>query len=307
MLKISVIVPVYYNEESLPKLFERLLGIEKRFNQKNITLELIFVDDGSADGSLKELLRIKSQREETKIIKLTRNFGSVHASKTGFQFATGDAFTILAADLQDPPELIEEMVGKWLKGAKYVVGVRASREDPVMSKFFSFIYYKLIRLFVIKDYPLGGFDMALMDKEMLPYFKISSKNLFVPILGHWLGYKPEVLYYHRQKRIHGRSRWTFYKKINACFDSVFGYSVAPLRLFSFIGIFVSSVSFIYGTWMIANAVLKKTVVPGFATIVVLISFLMGTVISMLSMIGEYLWRISDEVNKRPEVVIEKIY
>ena len=112
---------------------------------------------------------------------------------------------------------------------------------------------------------------------------------------------------HREKRIHGKSRWTFSKKVNAFMDSIFGYSVAPLRIFSLIGTFVSSISFIYGAWMVCNAILKKTAVPGFATIVVLISFLMGLVIIMLSVIGEYLWRIADEVNKRPEVVIEKIY
>ena len=306
MSKISVIIPVYYNERSLPKLYERLSGAEKRLSQKGVTLELIFVDDGSGDNSLQELLSIKSRREQTKIIKLTRNFGSIHASKAGFQLVTGDAFTILAADLQDPPELIEKMVDKWLGGAKYIVCVKNNREDPFLTKLFSLVYYKLIR-FVIRDFPLGSFDMALMDKDLLPYFKISSKNLFTPILGHWLGYKPEVVYYHRQKRMHGKSRWTFYKKVNACLDSVFGYSVAPLRLFSLMGIFVSSVSFIYGIWMISNALLNKIAVPGFATVIVLISFLMGIIISMLSMIGEYLWRIAGEVNKMPEVVIEKIY
>lgn len=307
MFKVSVIIPVYYNEGSLSKLFERLSEMEKRFSRKDIGLELIFVDDGSGDNSLQELLKIKSRREQTKIVKFTRNFGSLHASKAGFQIATGDAFTILSADLQDPPELIEKMVDKWLNGAKYVVCARSSREDPFMSKLFSFIYYRLIRLFVIKDYPSSGFDIALMDKDLLPYFKISSKNLFTPILGHWLGYKPEILYYHREKRVHGKSRWTFRKKFNAFLDSIFGYSVAPLRIFSLIGIFVSSISFIYGAWMICSAILKKTAVPGFATIVVLISFLMGLVIIMLSVIGEYLWRIADEVNKRPETVIERIY
>lgn len=307
MSKISIVIPVYCNEESLPELFKRLSDMENRFNQKNISLELIFVDDGSEDGSLKELLKIKSQREETKIIKLTRNFGCMHALKTGFQHVTGDAFTMLSADLQDSPELIEAMVDKWLKGAKYVIGVRASRKDPFMTKFFSFVYYKFIRLFVIKNYPLGGFDMILMDKDLLPYFKISSKNLFAPILGYWLGYKPEILHYHREKRIHGKSRWTFSKKFNSFLDSVFGYSVAPLRIFSLVGFFVSSVSFIYGLWVIRNAILEKIAVPGFATIIILISFLMGLVISMLSIIGEYLWRIADEVDKKPETVIERIY
>jgi len=307
MKKVSVIIPVYYNEKSLTILFTRFLKVENILNSMGVSLELIFVDDGSGDKSLEELLKIKFSHEQTKIVKLTRNFGAVHASKAGLRFVTGGCFTILAADLQDPPELIVDMVKKWLAGAKYVVCVRQSREDPFLSKLLSSIYYRLVRLCIIKDYPLGGFDITLVDKELFPFFENSGKNLYTPFLGYWLGYKPEVIYYHRPKRMHGRSGWSFSKKINASLDIFLGYSVFPIRFFSFIGMLVSILSFLYGFHIIINASLKGTDVPGFATIVVLISFLLGIVISTLSIIGEYLWRISEEINKRPEVVIEKVY
>src|SRR5438874_343330 len=119
--KISIVVPVYFNEPSLPFLFEALLGIEKRLLEKNVEMELIFVDDGSGDRSLQELLKIKQRRQSTKIIKLTRNFGAAHAGKTGLQFVTSDCFVTLAADLQDSPELILTMVDRWLEGAKFVI------------------------------------------------------------------------------------------------------------------------------------------------------------------------------------------
>jgi polyisoprenyl-phosphate glycosyltransferase len=138
MTHLTIVIPVYYNEESLPGLFEELLALEKSLLEKGVDTQLIFVDDGSGDNSFQELLKIKQQRPDTRIIKLTRNFGAVHASKTGFQFVTGDCFLTLAADLQDPPDLILQMVERWQAGAKYVVAARTDRDDPLGSKIFLF-------------------------------------------------------------------------------------------------------------------------------------------------------------------------
>jgi dolichol-phosphate mannosyltransferase len=142
MKKLSIVVPVYYNQDSLPALFERFLQIEKQLNDMSIEMELVFVDDGSGDNSLQELFKIKKQHEKTKIIKHTRNFGAVHATKTGFQFATGDCCVAIAADLQDPPELIVKMAKEWERGSKFVICVRNTRGDPIVSKFFAKIYYQ---------------------------------------------------------------------------------------------------------------------------------------------------------------------
>ena len=305
--KVSIVIPVYFNEESLPHLFEALLGIEKRLLEKNVEMELIFVDDGSGDGSLAELLKIKKQRENTKVVKLTRNFGAVHASKTGTGFVTGDCWVMLAADLQDPPDLIPAMVDKWLQGAKFVICKRTHRADPPMSKLFAYIFYRLVRFFVIKDYPSRGFDLALMDRAMLPYLQDSSKNINPPLLVYWLGFKPEVILYERKERAFGKSRWEFWKRVTLFLDSVLGLSVFPIRLISLIGFLVSLASFGYGTLILVNALRGKTVVLGFATIVTILSFLLGLIIVMLGVIGEYIWRIFDEVNKRPESVIDEMY
>jgi dolichol-phosphate mannosyltransferase len=307
MSKLSVIVPVYYNEHSLAPLFAELQRVEEELKKNGVELELIFVDDGSGDKSLQELFKIKEQRENTRIIKLTRNFGAVHASKTGFQFATGDCFTILAADLQDPPRLIPDMVAQWQAGAKYVVCARTDRDDPVASKLFAYMYYRLLRLFVVRDYPSGGYDMALMDRSMLPHMQQSGKNIYTPLFAYWLGFKPTVIPYKRDKRVHGRSRWTFSKKLGASLVALLGFYIAPIRFISMTGLLVSIISFCYGLWMVINGFLGRTGVPGFATTVALISFLLGLIIVMLGVIGEYIWRIFDEVNKRPESVIDEIY
>jgi dolichol-phosphate mannosyltransferase len=306
MKKLSVVVPVYFNEGSLPPLFEELLGVENKLLDRGLELELIFVDDGSGDHSWQELLKIKAARPATKLVKLSRNFGAVHSSKTGLQFVTGDCFMSLAADLQDPPGLILEMARRWQAGCKFVICTRATREDPPLSKLFARLYYRLLRLAVVKNYPDGGFDLALMDRALLPHLRESSKNINPSVYSYWLGFRPEVIPYQRRKRLHGRSRWTFAKKATFFLDTMLGFSIVPLRAMSLVGLVVAVLSGGYGVSVLSNALLRGYDVPGFATLAVLLCFLLGLLITMLGVIGEYLWRIFDEVNKRPEAVIDQI-
>ena len=303
---LSVVVPVYFNELSLPPLFDALLEVEAGLRERGLGLELIFVDDGSRDGSLSVLRELKRRRPATKVVKLTRNFGAVHASKTGFRFVTGDCFMILAADLQDPPELILRMADLWLQGKKFVVCVREDREDSAASVLFARLYYRLIRLFVVGDYPRHGYDIGLMSREMLPYMLDSSKNVNTALFAYWLGYEPARIRYTRRRRLHGKSRWTFLKRVKFFLDSLLGFSIAPIRLMSLFGAFVSLASFGYGAVIAINALRGLGSVPGFPTLVVILSFLLGVVIMMLGVIGEYVWRIFDEVSRKPETVIDEI-
>jgi polyisoprenyl-phosphate glycosyltransferase len=305
--KLSVVVPVYFNAGSLPRLFAEFEKIEAQLLQRSVMLELIFVDDGSKDDSLAHLLEFKRSRQQTKVVKLTRNFGAVHCSKTGFKFVTGDAFMILAADLQDPPGLLLEMVDRWLTGSKFVICERITRDDPVISKIYSKIYYRMLRALVMRDYPEGGYDMALMDKAFLPHLLNSSKSVFTPLLAYWLGYEPSVIRYHRPAREHGKSGWTFAKKFTAFLDVMLGFSITPIRAISGIGAIVALCSFVYGGTVVVSALFRQIPVEGFATVVALVTFLLGLIIVMLGIIGEYLWRIFDETNKRPETVIEEVW
>jgi glycosyltransferase involved in cell wall biosynthesis len=304
MKTISIVIPVYYNELSLHSLFKSLALLETALKKKAVEIELIFVDDGSGDKSFSELLKIKAERPMTKIIKHSRNFGSIRAIKTGFRFVSGDCFTFLAADLQDPPELIDQMVDQWLAGAKYVTCVRRQREDPLTSRMFSYIYYKLVHWFVVRDFPEGGYDLALMDRIMLPYLLQSGKNINISLFAHSLGFTAKVIYYDRQRRQHGKSRWTFAKKFNYFVDSLVGFSFIPLRLVSWMGVCLAFPSFVYGLIVAFSVLVKGAVVPGFAALATLISFLFGLLLIMLGIMGEYIWRIFDQLNGAPESVVE---
>ena len=288
-------------------MLSELLAVEEKLREQEMELELIFVDDGSGDRSLEELLTIKRRRPATRVIKLTRNFGAIHATKTGFRYVTGDCFMNLAADLQDPPALILQVVERWKQGSKFVLATRSHRRDPLAAKLFAWLYYVLLRLFVVSDYPRGGFDLALMDRALLPYLNNSSKNINTPLFAYWLGFKPDIIEYARRERTYGRSRWTFWKRLKLFLDAILGFSIVPIRVISLVGVIISLLSFGYGSLILVNTLSGRSAAPGFATIVALLAFLLGLVIIMLGVIGEYLWRIFDETNKRPEAVIDEIY
>lgn len=303
---LSIVVPVYYNEGSLDPLAKALASVESRLLREGVGLQLIFVDDGSGDTSWQRLLAIKRRRPATTLVKLSRNFGAVHASKTGFRWVKGDAFMVLAADLQDPPELVLEMVRHWEAGSRFVICERITRQDPWVSKLFSRIYYTLLRRLVIQTYPWGGYDMALMDKAMLSPILQSAKSVFTPLLAYWMGFTPTVIKYHRPARAHGRSRWTFGKKYHAFLDVMLGFSITPIRLISSLGALISMAAFGYGIVVVVAATRGQIPVQGFPTLVALLSFLLGLVILMLGVIGEYLWRIFEELNHRPETIVEEV-
>jgi dolichol-phosphate mannosyltransferase len=304
--RLSVVVPVFFNEGSLPHLFRELQDVERQLLALGVELELIFVDDGSGDGSFGELVKIKAARPATRLVKLSRNFGAVHASKAGLQFVTGDGFLVLAADLQDPPMLVLDMVRHWRAGAKFVTCVRAKRSDPPLTTLFASVYYRLLRAVVVPNYPDGGYDLALMDRVMLPHMQSSGKNINPNVFAFWLGFAPTVIPYERRPRVHGKSRWTFGKKVKFFLDTLLGFSIVPLRLISLTGLVVSAISLAFVGFVVVNGLLGRYDVPGFATLASIISFLLGLVICMLGVIGEYVWRIFDEINRRPEAVIEEV-
>lgn len=304
--KLTVVIPVYQNEGSLPQLFAELETLQESLLELGTILECVFVNDGSSDSSLEILRNHKKLKPDWILINLSRNFGAVNSSKTGLAMVTGDAFVILAADLQDPPQLIVSMCKEWTNGADFVICERETREDSLVTKFFAKVYYLLLRTFVISDYPRGGYDFALMDKKMLLPIYESSKSVYTPILAWWLGFKPVIIKYHRARRQHGKSHWTFGKKFNAAMDIFFGFSKKPIRFMTLLGFLVASVSFVLGMVIIYWALTSQIKVPGYASIITLMLFMFGLTLLMIGVLGEYLLRIVDEVNKRPFSVISSI-
>ena len=305
MAVLSIVVPVYFNEGSLDELATELISVENSLTEIGIQLELLFIDDGSRDKSLDRLHDIRARRPATKVIQLTRNFGGVNAVQTALRFVSGDCFMFLAADLQDPPALILQMAKEWRAGSKYTICVRRERSDPILTRLFASVYYRLLRGLLLKDYPKGGFDLALMDKSFLPYMRDSAKNVNPNLYGFWMGVEPKTIFYKRNERKKGRSRWSFSKKLKFFIDTFVGFSFLPIRLISLVGVTTSALSFFFGVYTVFSAFLGVyDGTPGYATLVSLFLFLLGLIIFMLGVVGEYLWRILDEVNKRPRAVIE---
>jgi polyisoprenyl-phosphate glycosyltransferase len=302
---VSVVVPVFNNAPSLDILFGQLGTFETELAEKGLALELVFVDDGSSDGSYTKLLEIKESRPETKLIKLTRNFGAVRATRAGLRHAEGDAVTILAADLQDSLEKLAEMVESWQGGAKFVICVRSERHDPLASRFFAALYYRILNQLVMRDYPKSGFDLMLLDKSALPYLLQGGPLIAPQLTAFWLGFAPTIIFGERPPRPHGRSSWTFSKRLKLFIDTITSFSVAPIRFLSAIGLTTSLVSLAYGTYIFLAALLGNFEEPGFATLAVLISFFSGLILLMLGIIGEYIWRIFAALDDRPESVIEE--
>ena len=308
MKTFSVIVPVYYNELNLPETIPQLLGLMTRLSS-NYHGELIFVEDGSGDRSLEILLDFQGQHPESiKVVKLTRNFGSMSAIQAGFTVATGHCVGMISSDLQDPPELFEELLHYWEKGCKAVFAVRHDRDEPFFQKQFSNAYYALIRKLAIPDYPDGGFDFFLIDRQIVTEInRIQEKNTNLMTLVFWLGFKPVLIPYTRRRRTKGKSRWTAIKKIKLFVDTFVAFSFFPIRMLSVVGFLVAISSFLYGAFILVYWLLFGIEVKGWVPSMLIMTFASGIQMSMLGVLGEYLWRTLDEVRRRPPFVIDEVY
>ena len=307
MKSFSIIIPVYYNELNLPDSIPQLLALAEKLPRYQ--LELVFVDDGSGDGSLDVLLEHQGKYPQSiKVVKLTRNFGSMAAIQAGFTVATGDCVGMISADLQDPPELFEEMLTYWEKGSKAVFAVRQDREESFLQTFFSNSYYALIRNFAIRDYPTGGFDFFVVDRQVIMEVnRIQEKNTNLMSLIYWLGFKPVMIPYTRRKRDKGKSRWTLAKKMKLFIDTFVAFTFFPIRFLSVLGFLVAISSFLYGSFILFYWFMYGIKVQGWVPTMLIMTFAAGLQMSMLGVLGEYLWRTLDEVRRRPQYVIDEIY
>lgn len=307
MQTFSIIIPVYYNELNLTETIPQLLALQDHLH--NFHLELVFVDDGSGDKSFDILLQFQRQFVgNINIVKLTRNFGSMAAVQAGLTIATGNCVGVIAADLQDPPELFLEMIAHWEKGIKAVFAVRSDREESFFQKLFSNTYYACMRRFAIPNYPEGGFDFLLVDRQIVDEInRIHEKNTNIMSLIFWLGHPHIMLPYIRRNRTKGISRWTFAKKMKLFIDSFVAFSYIPIRALSVLGLAVAASAFIYGGIIFYAWSISKIEVKGWTPLMILLAFTAGIQMTMLGVLGEYLWRTLDETRKRPAFVIDQIF
>jgi dolichol-phosphate mannosyltransferase len=305
-LRLSLVVPVYFNAGSLPETVPTLAAIAREI--AGDAFELICVDDGSGDESVAVLERLQQDpTRNLRLVRLTRNFGSMNAILAGLSVARGDAVGVIAADLQDPPDLLKEMHAHWARGAKCVYAIRSDREESLSQKFTAGLFYRLLRRFALPGYPLGGFDFCLVDRQVVDaVVRMQEKNTHLMNLIFWLGFPAVFLPYVRRQRRHGRSRWTLTKKLKLFVDAFVAFSFAPIRFVSITGLLLFVGSLAYGVFLVCGRIFHGTPVPGFTTLAALISLTAGIQMMMLGILGEYLWRTLDAARSRPAYVVDRI-
>jgi polyisoprenyl-phosphate glycosyltransferase len=305
-MKISIAIPVYRNAGSIRATYDEIVSVFAS-SLHEYDLEIVFVDDGSDDTSLHEILEIRSKDPRVKALSFTRNFGQMAAILAGLKEVTGDAVISISADMQDPVELIPKMVDEWRAGSEIVICHRANRADSATSRFYSRLAYGSLRL-TNPSLPTGGFDYVLIDRKALDAFNaIDVRNRFFQGDLLWTGYRTKFIPYERRKREIGRSQYTFWKKLKNFLDAFLDSSYVAIRVISAAGLLTSFLGLLYAI-SITYAWLKgETPFTGWAPIMIVLLFVGGAIMVMLGVIGEYVWRIYDEVRKKPNFIIRDKY
>jgi dolichol-phosphate mannosyltransferase len=304
----SIVIPVYFNEGALQGLMKAIRDDVISSNPGR-RCEVIFVDDGSGDGSFAELRQLQMESPGlVRLVKLTRNFGQVSALLAGYSMAKGRCVVSISADGQDPPNLINAMLaGYFDEGYEVVVCARSDREESLYRRATSALFYWMIRKLAFPGMPQGGFDLILMGRRALEVFlRNRDANLFLQGQVLWTGFRTKILEYTRQRRTIGRSRWTFGKKITYLIDGVMSHSYFPIRFMSLAGFVTAVLGFCYAALVLGVWLVHGNPVQGWTPIVILILVLGGTNMVMLGVIGEYVWRTLSQVRNRDPYVVEAI-
>lgn len=304
MSKLSIVVPVYYNSDTLEMLYadmkEKILG-------KLGDYEIVFVDDGSGDNSWEIINKIKAQDKNVVAVKLSRNFGEHAALLAGLTVCTGDCAVTKQADLQEDSNLILEMYESWQKGNKVVLAIRRSRDESKVKVFFANRYYDLVRKFVNKNMPTGGCDCYLIDRKVIEVLeRLDEKNSSLTLQVMWAGFKTDMVYFDRLDREVGESRWTLSKKIKLVADSILSFSYAPLRMMMGVGVIFDILALVVFVLVLIEKFTVGTPIAGWASIMCVLLFGFGLIMLMIGVIGEYVWRALDASRNRPPFIIDEI-
>jgi polyisoprenyl-phosphate glycosyltransferase len=301
-MKLSFVVAVYQNEGAI-SVTHGLISALFQERLKRYDYEIIFIDDGSSDGSLAEMIEVKRDHPQVKLITFTRNFGQMAAMLAGFREATGDAVINISADIQDPVDLIPQMVEQWENKSEIVICHRTDREDPPLAKLVSRLAYAILRI-SLPQIPPGGFDFVLMDRKVMDVFNaIDVRHRFFQGDLLWTGYRTSLIPYVRLKRTIGKSQYSLAKKLKNFLDAILDASFLPIRFISFLGFATSALGVLYSLSIVVAWFRGETPFQGWAPIMIAILLVGGLIMVMLGIIGEYVWRINEEVRKRPNYVI----
>ena len=305
----SIVIPVYFNEGCLKPLVQSLTTVVLHGNQ-NRRGEIIFVDDGSGDGSLEELRQIQNDAPDTvTILKLTRNFGQASALLAGYGHAQGKCVITISADGQEPPETINEMLKAFFdENYEVVICARASRNETSYRIITSRLFYYVMRKLTFSNMPKGGFDFWLLGRRALEgLIRNADAHPFLQAQVLWMGFRTKVIPYHRRERITGASRFSFGKKYTAALAGILAYSPAPIRLISMAGATFAILGFVYAACIGIGYLISGNPVKGWSPLMITVLVMGGMQMVMLGVIGEYLWRMSLQVRRQDRYVIDAVY
>lgn len=300
---LSIVIPVYNEEQNIASLFKKLLPQVSRYNY-----EIILVDDGSIDKTLEEIKKESAKNQNIKLISFTRNFGHQTAQSAGYQYASGDCVVTLDADLQDPPELIHELIEKWQKNYQIVYAKREERDDSLFKKLTAFVFYRFLNFLSDTSIPKDVGDFRLLDKKVVSFLNsLPEHSLFLRGLVSWGGFSSTFVSFKRGRRFSGKTHYPFSKMVNFALDGIISFSTKPLKIASYLGFLTS----ILGIMGIIYALFLRLFLPheywvtGWTTLFIAIMFFGGIQLMTIGVIGEYIGKIYQEIQKRPHFLVKE--
>ncbi|BAU40889.1 glycosyltransferase family 2 protein [Leptolyngbya sp. O-77] len=304
--QISIVIPMYDEEPNIDHLFERLFAVMSNIKAD---FEIICVNDGSSDRTLALLLKYHNLHPEIKVVDLSRNFGKEIALTAGIDYAVGQAVIPLDADLQDPPELIAELISRWQEGYDVVYAVRRSRQgESWLKRFTSKVFYKCIRQVSSTSIPADTGDFRLLDRCVVEALKqLPERTRFMKGLFAWVGYRQTHIYFDRPERYGGQTSWNYWHLWNLAIEGIASFSTAPLKIWIYVGSVIAALAFLYATFLILRTLIFGIDIAGYASLMVVILFLGGIQLLTLGVLGEYLGRVYEEVKGRPLYLVREQY
>lgn len=302
-MKVSIVIPVYYNEDNLIPLYDDIKN--KIIDVIDYDYEIVMVNDGSEDGSYDVMKRLAEKDGNIKIVSLSRNFGSHAAILCGLEKCTGDCAVVKAADLQEPTELILQMIERWKQGNNVVLAVREAREESKKQTTFANLYYWMVRKTSLPTMPQGGFDVYLLDRKVIEVLlALDERNSALTGQILWSGFKTDIVYYTRLAREIGTSKWTLKKKIRLVMDTLFSFSTVPVAMVESIGAISFFGSLIWAIVVLVCKLCGTIEVSGWTMLFIFNLFSFGVIMLTLGILGEYLWRAFDASRNRPPYIVE---
>ncbi len=304
--ELSIVIPFYNEEQNIDYLFQRL---ELVLDKIGLPYEFICINDGSRDRTLEKLIEHHYRNSRIKVINFSRNFGKEIALTAGIDFSRGAAVIPIDADLQDPPELIGTLVEKWREGFDVVYATRKTRQGETwLKRLTANAFYRMLGQMTAIAIPRDTGDFRLLDRRAVTALKqLPERTRFMKGLFAWVGFRQTAIYYDRDQRYKGKTKWNYWRLWNFAIDGITSFSLVPLKMWSYIGVTLSFVAFGYAFFLVLRTLILGVDVPGYASLMVVLLFLGGMQLITLGIIGEYLGRVYEEVKGRPLYLVRDLY